>query len=480
MNRNSENLMLTRRSFFAGTAAVMAAGGAAHGGDAPRGGDDVASVVVVGGGPAGVCAALAAARNGVDVLVVEQGNCLGGMATQGLVGPFMTCYDKRGEVQIIRGIFDDIVNRLVAIGGAIHPSKVQAGTALTAWIVRGHNHCTPFDPEALKFVLDDMCAEACVKVLYHATFMTPAMDGDRVVGVKVLTKAGVRRIAAKVVIDTTGDGDVAFRAGVPCELGDKTRGGAIQPTTMFFRIGNLPEAVVDAARRMYPQDTRCFQTIIKKARADGKWHVPRPHLNLFRGVKSDEWFVNVSRLNGVDPTNPKSLSDAETEGRRQVREILALIRDYMPGAKDARLLSTASTLGIRESRHVLGEYRLDRDDIVSGRVPDDSVCLCANSIDLHGGTGASTTLYLTIEGNYYGVPYRCLVPQKVDGLLVAGRCVSATALGAAAIRVMPPCMAMGQAAGTAAALCAKTGVAPRALAPATLVDTLKKQGVFLG
>ena len=474
---------MNRRFFLVGSAAAVVAGRAFCGTQDAVGSIGAAgssSVVVIGGGPAGVCAALAAARNGADVLVVEQGNCLGGMATQGLVGPFMTCYDKRGETQLIRGIFDDIVQRLVAVGGAVHPREVRAGTAFTAWIVRGHDHCTPFDPEALKFVLDDMCAEAGVKVLYHATFMAPVMDGDRIAGVEVLTKAGVRRISAKVVIDATGDGDVAFRAGVPCELGDPSRGGVMQPATMFFRIGNLPEAVVDAARRLHPEDTRCFQTIIKKARADGKWHVPRPHLNLFRGVKSDEWFVNVSRLNGVDATDPQSLSDAEIEGRRQVREILALIRDYFPGAKDARLISTASTLGIRETRHVQGEYRLDRDDVVSGRVPPDSVFLCANSIDLHGGTGASTTLYLTIDGNYYGVPYRCLVPQKVDGLLVAGRCISASALGAAAIRVMPPCMAMGQAAGTAAALAVKSGVSPRKVDVGALVAKLKSDGVWLG
>lgn len=437
-------------------------------------------VLVVGGGPAGVCAAIAAARNGADVLIVEQGNCLGGMATQGLVGPFMTCYDKRGEVQLIRGLFEDIVQRLVAVGGAIHPREVRAGTALTAWIVRGHDHCTPFDPEALKFVLDDMCAEAGVKVLYHATFMAPVMDSNRIVGVEVLTKAGVKRLSAKVVVDATGDGDVAFRAGVPCEIGDVTRGGAMQPVTMFFRIGNLPEAVVDAERRRHPEDTRCFQALLRKARADGRWHIPRPHLNLFRGVKPDEWFVNVSRMNGVDATNPQSLSDAETEGRRQTREILALIRDYIPGAKDARLISTASTLGIRETRHVLGEYRLDKDDVVSGRVPADSVFLCSNSIDLHAGTDANTTLYLTIDGNWYGVPYRCLLPQKVDGLLVAGRCLSASALGAAAVRVMPPCMAMGQAAGTAAALAVKSGVLPRDVDVASLVAQLKADGVWLG
>jgi hypothetical protein len=193
--------------------------------------------------------------------------------------------------------------------------------------VRGHDHCTPFEPEALKFVLDDLCREAGVKVLYHATFMAPVMDGNRIVGVEVLTKAGVRRIAAKIVVDATGDGDVAFRAGVPCEKGDQTRGGTMQPATMFFRIGNLPEATDEAVRAQYPEDELCFKTLIKKARADGKWSIPRPHINIYRSVKPDEWFVNVSRLNGVDATDPQSLSDAEEAGRRQVREIMAFFRD---------------------------------------------------------------------------------------------------------------------------------------------------------
>ena len=289
------------------------------------------------------------------------------------------------------------------------------------------------------------------------------------------------RISAEVVIDATGDGDVAFRAGAPCEKGDPSRGGAMQPATMFFRIGNLPEATVEAVRAQYPNEAMCFVSLLKKAKADGKWSIPRPHINIYRSVKPDEWFVNVSRLNGVDATDPLSLSAAEEAGRRQVREIMAFFREYVPGAEDVRLLSTASTVGIRESRHVLGEYVLGKDDVIEGRVPADSVFLCSNSIDLHAGKSASGTLYMTIrDGNWYGVPYRCLVPRKVDGLLVAGRCASASSVAAAAIRVMPPCMAMGQAAGTAAALAVKSGLSPRDLDAAKLAERLKSDGVWFG
>ena len=444
-------------------------------------------ILVVGGGPAGVCAAIAAARHGASVLLAEQGGCLGGMATRGLVGPFMTCYDRRGETQLIRGLFEEIVQRMVAIGGAIHPSQVRAGTSFAAWHVKGHDHVTPFDPEALQFVLDDLCAEAGVNVLFHATFLEPVLAGARgtqppvLCGATLFTKAGERRISARVVIDATGDGDVAFRSGAPCELGDPARGGAMQPATTFFRIGGLSEAAVEAVRAQYPEDVFCFRTLIDKARAEGRWNIARPHINIYRGVKDGEWSVNVSRLNGVDATDPESLSAAESEGRRQVREILAFLRDYVPGAENVRLLSLPATVGIRESRHVLGEYRLDTDDVIEGRVPADSILLCSNSIDWHGGgKDAAGTIYIEVrDGDFYGVPYRCLVPKKVENLLVAGRCVSASAAAAAAIRVMPPCMAMGQAAGTAAALSCAAGETPRSLDPGALVAALRADGALL-
>jgi len=477
-----------------GAVAALAAAGGCCTAEALRRGDRApvpwqeTDVVVAGGGPAGVCAAIAAARNGARVLVVERGNCLGGMATRGLVGPFMTCYDKTGSVQIIRGLFNEIVERLVARGGAIHPKDCRAGTAFTSWIKIGHDHCTPFEPEALKLLLDEMCAEAGVKVLFHADFVEPMMEGNRVVGVRLFTKAGFRDVRAKVVVDATGDGDVAFRAGVPTEFGDP-QGKRVQPATMFFRIGNCDLAAITAdieanKDNFYRKDGVNYRSLhwrVSEARAAGDWNLKRVSIGLFRGVKEDEWFINTSRIMGVDSTDPESWSAAESAGRAQVDQIFRFFKKYVPGCREARLLCTGSTVGVRESRHIFGEYRLTVDDCLEGRVPADSVLLAANSVDIHGRFGPMSNQYVTVKnGNWYGVPYRCLVPLKAEGLLVAGRCLSATSEAAGAVRVMPPVMAMGQAAGTAAALCVKAGVTPRALDAKTLVDTLKKQGVFLG
>jgi len=483
---------MNRREFMKGTLAT-AAGAALAGPSRGDAGDAVSprqawDVAVMGGGPAGTCAALAAARNGAKVLLVERGNCLGGMATRGLVGPFMTCYDKNGKTQVIRGLFAEIVDRLVARGGAIHPRDCRAGTAFTSWIKIGHDHCTPFEPECLKLVLDEMCAEAGVKVLFHADFVEPILRGDAIVGVRLFTKAGMRDVAAKIVVDATGDGDVAFRAGVPTEYGDSAA-KRVQPATMFFRIGNCDlkaiTADIEANRdNFYRKDGVNYRSLhwrVAEARAAGDWNLKRVSIGIFRGVKEDEWFVNTSRLMGVNATDPESWSAAEAEGRRQVDQIFRFFRKYVPGCREARLLCSGSTVGVRESRHVSGEYRLTVDDCLHGRCPPDTILCAANSVDIHGRFGPLSNQYVTVQdGDWYGVPYRCLVPVRVDNLLVAGRCLSATSEAAGAVRVMPPVMAMGQAAGTAAALCVKSGATPRKLDATTLRTALRGQGAFLG
>ncbi len=445
-----------------------------------------ADVIVVGGGPAGMCAAIAAAREGVKVLLVEQGAFCGGMATQGMVGPFMTCYDRKGERMIIRGLFEEIVNRMVAQGYAIHPSQVRAGTAFTSWIVVGHDHVTPFEAEGLKLVMDDMLEEAGVKLLYHTQFLKPMMNGSAIEGVEVVSKSGSESIRGKVVIDCTGDGDVAARAGVPYEMGNKAL-GLMQPASMFFHICNCDEKAMEAdiqanLHNFYRKNGvnyRSFHWRVSEARKKGDWTLNRVSLGLFRMPKPDEWCVNTSRIMHVDATDNESLTRGEIEGRRQAEHILKFLRKYVPGCENAKLKGTASYVGIRESRHIEGDYRLTAEDLISAKVPEDSILLAANSVDVHGRFGPTSNEYISIEGDYYGVPYRSLLASRVEGLLVAGRCVSADSTAAGAIRVMPPCMGMGQAAGTAAALAVKAAVSPRRVDVQALRRRLKENNAYL-
>lgn len=444
------------------------------------------NVIVVGGGPAGVCAAISAARQGVKTLLVEQNGFCGGMATAGLVGPFMTCYDAAGEKMIIKGLFEEIVDRLVERDFAIHPKEVMGGTAFTSWIKIGHDHVTPFEAEGLKLVLDEMLAQAGVDILYHTAFLEPILEGKKIVGIKVASKSGIEEIEGDVIIDCTGDGDVAYRSGVPFEMGNEEL-GLIQPATMFYHISNVDSDAVEAdiqanINNFYRKDGVNYRSLhwrVTEARENGDWTLDRVSIGLFRMPKKDEWCVNTSRIMKVDSTNNQSLTRAEIEGRRQVDEITRFFRKYVPGCEDARIKATASHVGIRESRHIKGEYRLTADDLLNSTVPEDSVFIAANSVDVHGRFGPKSNEYVPISGKYYGVPYRSLVPVEIEGLLVAGRCLSADSTAAGAVRVMPPCMAMGQAAGTAAALSVKNNCTVRNLDVKELISVLKENKVCL-
>ena len=448
--------------------------------------DRAYDVIVVGGGPAGMTAAIAASREGVQVALVEQGGFLGGMATRGMVGPFMTCYDRKGENMIIRGLFEEIVNRMVERGYALHPADVRAGTGFTSWIVLGHDHVTPFEHEGLKLIMDEMMAEAGVKVFLHTDFIEPIMEKNRVVGVLTSSKKGYEILRGKVIIDATGDGDVAIRAGVPYEKGNEEL-NLMQPASMFFHICNCDEEKMNAdiqanLHNFYRKDGvnyRSFHWRVSEAREAGDWNMKRVSLGLFRRPKSDEWCVNTSRVMGVDATDNESLTMGEVEGRRQVEHILTFLRKYVPGCENAKLMGSASYLGIRESRHIKGDYRLTADDLLTCKIPEDTILLAANSVDVHGRFGPTSNEYVAIEGDYYGVPYRSLIAYGVEGLLLAGRCVSADSTAAGAIRVMPPCMGMGQAAGTAAGLAVKGNITPRQVDAQELRSRLKENGAYL-
>lgn len=444
-------------------------------------------VLVIGGGPAGVCAAIAAARGGAKVMIVEEGNCLGGMATRGLVMPFMTCFDGYGEQMVIKGIFEEIIDGMVAIGGAFHPKNIRHSTPWCAWMKEGHDHETPFDDEALKFVLDKMVIQAGIKVLYHTVFVEPVMHKDTIKGAVLMTKAGLKAAEAKFVIDCTGDADVAFRAGVPCSYGNPDR-GCVQPTSLFFTMGNVDSKVLEADvykhlpefRRENGISYRALHWCVAEAEANGEWYIQRKSVNIMKKPKEGQWSVNCTRIKDINGTDSESLTDGEIEGRRQVWDLMHFFQKYVPGCKDAVLLKSASTLGIRETRRIEGLQTLHEQDLINCVVPEDSILLASNSVDVHGKGGTNRTEYTVINGRWYGVPFGTLVPVGVKNLLVAGRCLSATSDAAGAVRVMPPVMAMGQAAGTAAALCVKHGLTPAALDFADLKKDLLAGGQFLG
>ena len=443
-------------------------------------------VLVIGGGPAGLCAAIASARMGAKTTLIEKNGYCGGMATAGLVAPFMTCYDSGGNTMLIRGLFEEIVQRLVDMGGAIHPSEIETSTAFTSYITAGHIHVTPFKAEALKLLADRMLKEAGVKVIYHTSFVDAISEGDRVSKVIVAKKQGLCAIEAKIIVDCSGDADCAAAAGVPYTVGNGH--GRIQPATMFFRIGNVNSSKIDAdidANRdnFYRKDGVNYRSLhwwVSKAREAGDWSLDRVSIGLFRGVDEDEWSINTSRIMSIDGTNSESLTFGEMEGREQVEEIFAFLKKYVPGCENAKLLQSGSTVGIRETRHIHGLATLTIDDVLECRVPEDSIMIAANSVDVHGRFGPKSNEYITIpEGKFYGIPYGTLVPENCSNLLVAGRCISAESEAAGAIRVMPPCMGMGQAAGVAAALSCRTKADVRELNVTELRRELQKNGVLL-
>jgi hypothetical protein len=417
-------------------------------------------VLVVGGGPAGTAAGLAAARQGARTLVVEQFNCLGGVATAGGHG-HISKFDEEGTTRrIVGGIPHEIASRLVADGYATRNS-----------------HGVWFEVERLKLILEDLAAGAKLDLLYHTFFCDTIVSQGGAVGAVVQSKDGRRVIRARRLIDATGDGDVAFQAGCPAETG-RPSDGRCQPVTLMFTIGGVEWPRVESWRTSYQMkevweeaqrrgDMRPFQKTIM-----GFWWTP---------TRPDEVGVNFTHIIHIDSTHAADLTRATIEGRKQAWESIAVFRKYVPGMERCYLISTPNTVGIRESRRILGDHVLSEDDVKGQRQWDDSIGYGSFFIDIHhvDGPGMDATIWVPERGFKYGIPYRILLPRNVEQVLVAGRCASCTHLALGSLRVMVQCMVMGEAAGTAAALSLQAGVTPRALDRTALLSQLRRQGVIL-
>ena len=435
-------------------------------------------VIVVGGGPSGLGAALASARMGMKTLLVEKYGFLGGTATAGMVGPFMTSYDITGREQLCCGIFDEIVRRMEASGGAIHPGKIHKGSSFAAFVIYGHDHVTPFNPEILKRVVLDFCLETNVELLLHTAFVDAIVEEGKINGIITFGKSGFEAYLGKTIIDCTGDADVAAAAQVPFIKG-REKDGAMQPASIFFRVRNVRSNVVENYFRANP-DQKGYPKLIAQAKKDGCFNVPHDEILTYETLTPGVWILNATRIGGIDGTSATDLTRAEIEGRKQVNDVLAFLRQYVPGFDQAELMDVAPQVGVRETRHILGDYVLTADDILNGKRFAGVIARSAFPIDIHEPGGPGQRFDGVLHGEAYEVPYQSLVPQKVEQLLVAGRAISATHEAAGAIRSMPCCFLTGQAAGVAAAVAIRTQTTPRLVAIDLVQQELIKQGANLG
>ncbi len=411
-------------------------------------------VLVVGGGPAGVGAAIAAARNGASVLVLEQFNCLGGVAGAGGHGHISIFCAWADQTRVAGGVIYDIARRLV---------QEDAG-----WM---NPHGVWFEVEKLKYLLERMMAENGVRLLYHTFFCETVVEDGAVVGAVIQNKDGRQLVKARRIVDCTGDGDVAASAGALCAVG-RPGDGKCQPMTLMFTIGGVDWPRVEEWRTDYQMrhvweeaqrngDMLPFQTTIM-----GFWWTP---------TRADQVGINFTHIVDADCTRAEDLTHATIEGRRQAFNSIDVFRKYVPGMEDCYMVSTPNTVGLRESRRIVGELVLSEEDMKAQRQWADSIGHGAFFIDIHhiDGPGMDGETWRPEQGFHYQIPYRILLPQHVENLLVAGRCVSVTHIALGSIRVMVQCALTGEAAGAAAALSLRDGMSPRHIDMAALQADLR-------
>ncbi|MGC0273143.1 FAD-dependent oxidoreductase [Pseudactinotalea sp. Z1739] len=444
-------------------------------------------VIVAGGGTAGAIAAIAAARTGARTLVVEPHSYLGGNLSLGM--NLLGAADAEGY-WALGGIGRELIERLIPIHGATAPQlDPQFGSILA------------HDPEMLKVALLEMAVAEELDILFHAIVVGCVSGNGSVTGLEVATKAGVRTIEASAIVDATGDADILAAAGGSFEHG-RGPDRKSQPASRIFRVGGVdmkrvfdylaenPADIkpprgwtgdtydIDALRATPGATIEAFGDLIRRAKKAGDWTIPRWRLGLYTLPDRDEVGVNVTRVHGIDGTNPDDVSRAEVVTVLQMAEVVRFLQKYVPGFEHARISSAPHQVGIRETRRLRGSHILDTDDVMSGRDFDDQVGRGAYPLDVHDvepGKGGSVLWPIKRS---FGIPLGCLVPEELDGLVVAGRAISATHEAAGSTRGQAVCMVTGHAAGTLAALASRQQSVHKV--PHTqLQATLLEQGAIL-
>jgi len=428
-------------------------------------------VLVVGGGAAGVAAAVTAARQGRRVTLVERYGFCGGGAVAGLSGTVCGLYEATDDAsapprQVVFGFAQEFVSLLESRGG------------LAPAVKYGKTYTRVHDPLMWREAADHVLREAGVQILFHAVVIGALLDGDRVAGATVWSKEGRIEIRAKLTIDASGDADVVAMAGLPSFVGDE---GRVQNPTMIFRIGGVDTQRFLAA---YGTDTIMPEQVMDllKLHNGRGYFLPRAKIWLFTTTRPGELLCNCTRIVGPDGRELNTLfardfTDAELEGRRQMREYARFFRDHLAGCESSYVVDTGVQVGVRQTRQAKGVATLANADILAGRKFDDAIARSPWPIELHAGAKPRVEWLLN---DWYEVPYGCFVPERGEGLLVAGRCLSAQHEAVASARVTAQCFAYGHAVGHAAAMCLESGLAPRALDGRDVRERLNRDGAELG
>lgn len=410
-------------------------------------------LAVIGGGFAGVGAALAAAREGAKVIIVEKANCLGGAATNCLVNPFMpNATDLFGKrVELSSGIFKEIRDILDS---------------------RGAMHGREFLEEDLKYILNQMVMNEGVDLLFHAYIFKAERSGDCISSVSVATRSGEMKIEADYFIDATGDAALAYLSGCPTVLG-REPDHLCQPMTLCFRLGNVD------VEKFFASSEKLRAAHIKSLEA-GELMNPRENILAFKSPIPNVVHFNTTRVVKKNPTSPIDVTEAEVLARMQVYEIYDFMKKHADGLENSFLMMTASEIGVRESRMIIGDYILTETDCVSCTKFADAIAACNYDIDIHNPEGTGTSHHYFAPGAYYTIPYRSLIPKVVSNMLVAGRCISSDHGAQASYRIMPVVCCIGEAAGVAIALAVKNSSTVREINVKELQEVLKKNNAFIG
>jgi len=429
-------------------------------------------VLVVGGGPAGIAAALSAARFGASVLLVEQAGSLGGLGASGLVPGFCPMSDGRNV--IVGGIGREVVDRLRAARG----TGPDDGPDLWGWI--------PFNPESLKLLYDEMMSEAGVTLRLFTTLVDVLVEDGWVKAVIVAGREGPYAIGARNVVDATGDGLLAHLAGAACQIGDEN--GALQPPTLCAIFANVDWAAFKAFRQA-GLPGNAVQEAVERAIQAGVFTTPdRHHSGAWRtGVHLAG--MNVGHVHGVNGADDASLTEGILRARCVVQENLAFYRTYIPGFEQAELAATGGLLGVRETRRVVADYMLTADDFVARRSFGDQIGRYNYPIDLHPVEATDEAYEAFLKefrqdyrydvGESYGIPLRSLIVRDLANVMVAGRCMGTDRKMQGSTRVMPCCFVTGQAAGTTSAMAAEKDAQPRTIDPTCVIQRLRQDDAYI-